>query len=116
MVTGDYSLTAEAIARQCGILTAVKVDNIDDIKPDKTGNVPMLYRNLDSEDDYQMNINSLVLTGKDLSRELTPKHWDSIANYSEIVFARTSPEQKLKIVSFFHFLIYLAFNLNLQKR
>jgi sodium/potassium-transporting ATPase subunit alpha len=102
MVTGDYSLTAEAIARQCGILTTDKVDSIGDIiRVDKTDNVTTIPRNLDSEDDdYQTNINSLVLTGNDLSKELTPKHWDTIANYSEIVFARTTPEQKLKIVRF----------------
>jgi sodium/potassium-transporting ATPase subunit alpha len=101
MVTGDYSLTAETIARQCGILTSNKVDNIDNItEMDKSGVI--LRQNLDTEeDDYQKNINSLVLTGKDLSQTLTPQHWDAIANYSEIVFARTTPEQKLKIVSFF---------------
>ncbi|PKY27748.1 calcium ATPase [Rhizophagus irregularis] len=100
MVTGDYSLTAETIARQCGILTSNKVDNIDDIiEADKSG-TSMIRQSLDTEeDDYQKNINSLVLTGKDLSQNLTPKHWDAIANYSEIVFARTTPEQKLKIVT-----------------
>ncbi|RIA98676.1 hypothetical protein C1645_748901 [Glomus cerebriforme] len=97
MVTGDYSLTAETIARQCGILTAEKVDNIDDIIGTDKFNP---RQNLDSDDDdYQKNINSLVLTGKDLSQKLTPEHWDIIANYSEIVFARTTPEQKLKIVT-----------------
>ena len=109
MVTGDYSLTAESIARQCGILTAVKVDNIDDIiKAVKDGgDVSMIRRDLDSdEDDYQINVNSLVLTGKDISTKLSSRHWGAIANYSEIVFSRTTPEQKLKIVSFFfHFLI-----------
>ncbi|CAG8725477.1 6392_t:CDS:2, partial [Acaulospora colombiana] len=100
MVTGDFTLTAEAIARQCGILTSGKVDKINDIvRMEKEGFV--LQRDLDSErDDYQENINSLVLNGKDLSvGKLTPKHWDIIANYSEIVFARTTPEQKLKIVT-----------------
>ena len=100
MVTGDYSLTAESIARQCGILTTNKVDSIDDIIKTDTDGI-MIRRDLDSEeDDYQINVNSLVLTGKDLSTKLSSKHWDAIANYSEIVFARTTPEQKLKIVSF----------------
>ncbi|CAB4407519.1 unnamed protein product [Rhizophagus irregularis] len=54
MVTGDYSLTAETIARQCGILTSNKVDNIDDIiEADKSG-TSMIRQNLDTEeDDYQ---------------------------------------------------------------
>ena len=41
---------------------------------------------------------SLVLKGSDLIG-LTPKAWDVVAyHYSEIVFARTTPEQKLMIV------------------
>ncbi|CAG8572667.1 7033_t:CDS:10 [Acaulospora morrowiae] len=107
MVTGDFTLTAEAIARQCGILTSNKVDNINEIiklgrvEDNARDGVSVRKRNLDSEeDDYQININSLVLNGKDLSSaKLRDEHWDIIANYSEIVFARTTPEQKLKIVT-----------------
>lgn len=102
MVTGDYALTAETIARQCGILTTDKVDDINNIiKKEDIGETSTFRRNLDSEeDDYQLNVNSLSLTGKDLfNANLTSKHWDAIANYSEIVFSRTTPEQKLKIVT-----------------
>lgn len=43
-------------------------------------------------------IRSLVLTGEDVST-LTPSDWDvAIGTYTEIVFARTTPEQKMKIV------------------
>ncbi|KAG6804741.1 hypothetical protein H0H93_006952, partial [Arthromyces matolae] len=43
---------------------------------------------------------SLVLEGKDLLL-LTEKHWDVVTRYEEIVFARTTPEQKLSIVNSF---------------
>jgi sodium/potassium-transporting ATPase subunit alpha len=110
MVTGDYSLTAESIARQCGILTTDKVDNIDDIIKEDRDGVSMIRQNLNSEvDDYQINVNSLVLTGKDISTRLSPKHWDIIANYSEIVFARTTPEQKLRIVRFLIYFILFCY-------
>ena len=41
---------------------------------------------------------ALVLTGSDL-RDLTDKDWDLICAKPEIVFARTTPQQKLEIVS-----------------
>jgi len=48
-----------------------------------------------SEDD---GTRALVLTGGDLET-LSSQDWDIVAgNYSEIVFARTTPEQKLRIV------------------
>lgn len=43
-------------------------------------------------------IKSLVLTGDDVE-QLTVTDWDTILTvYMEIVFARTTPEQKLRIV------------------
>src|SRR5271154_6618026 len=43
-------------------------------------------------------VNSLVLTGDDVEL-LTTEDWDMVVgNYTEVVFARTTPEQKLKIV------------------
>jgi len=44
------------------------------------------------------SIRSLVLTGDDLE-QLTFADWNMIlTNYAEIVFARTTPEQKMHIV------------------
>jgi sodium/potassium-transporting ATPase subunit alpha len=42
----------------------------------------------------------LVLEGRDLLH-LTEANWDTISRYEEIVFARTTPEQKLSIVNAF---------------
>ncbi|KAJ2664961.1 hypothetical protein IWW48_000575 [Coemansia sp. RSA 1200] len=40
---------------------------------------------------------ALVISGPEL-RELQTAHWDVVASYEEIVFARITPEQKLQIV------------------
>ncbi|KAG2112905.1 hypothetical protein BD769DRAFT_1630105 [Suillus cothurnatus] len=91
MVTGDFKLTAIAIARQ-------SVDTIDDVRAAASEkhltDVPI--RSIrPSEDDP---IRSLVLTGEDVST-LTTLDWHIIVGqYTEIAFARTTPEQKMKIV------------------
>jgi sodium/potassium-transporting ATPase subunit alpha len=68
------------------------------------------YENLPSYDSLQQKVEagrphfregtSLVLTGSDLAK-MSPGEWDLVCAYEEIVFARTSPEQKLRIVSEF---------------
>ncbi|KAJ1737939.1 hypothetical protein LPJ72_000008 [Coemansia sp. Benny D160-2] len=40
---------------------------------------------------------ALVISGPEM-RELQTEHWDVVASYEEIVFARITPEQKLQIV------------------
>ncbi|KAG1773388.1 hypothetical protein EV702DRAFT_1181140 [Suillus placidus] len=92
MVTGDFKLTAVAIARQHS------VDTIDDVKAASSEkhltDVP-LPSIKPSDDDP---IRALVLTGEDVSA-LTPFDWHIIVGqYTEIVFARTTPDQKMKIV------------------
>mgnify|MGYP001563324393 CR=1 FL=1 len=52
----------------------------------------------DSRLDWQPIIfSSLLLEGKDFSG-LDDANWDNICRFEEIVFCRTTPEQKLKIV------------------
>ena len=94
MVTGDFLTTAVAIAEQCGIITdASRVHKLSD-----------LDRHLDREKEGPVSlhegedaISSLALSGSDLM-EMTEDQWEQACAYREIVFARTTPEQKLRIV------------------
>ena len=101
MVTGDFGLTALAIARQCGIVTTQgKVHEAKDLTR---------YRPKDQEkasdpssvDESNIAINPqptvLLLSGPDLIT-LSDYQWEQVCNYREIVFARTTPDQKLRIV------------------
>ncbi|KAH0834143.1 hypothetical protein J3R83DRAFT_11446 [Lanmaoa asiatica] len=97
MVTGDFKLTAVAIARQVGIVTQQRIDTIDDVRAAvdtyPVGIRPSLIK--PSEDDP---IRALVLTGEDVAT-LTPADWNVIiGSYTETVFARTTPDQKMSIV------------------
>ncbi|XP_018651567.1 putative na+/k+ atpase alpha subunit [Schistosoma mansoni] len=75
MVTGDHPITAKAIAKGVGIIS----------ESSKTVVNPR-------------DAQACVIHGSDL-REMTPAQIDDILlNHSEIVFARTSPQQKLIIV------------------
>jgi sodium/potassium-transporting ATPase subunit alpha len=97
MVTGDFSITATAIAKQCGIITVNNVDNAAVVRdPSK---VPTHRDDEDEETFYNNNITALVITGSDLLEGFSDHEWDVICSYSEIVFARTTPEQKLRIVN-----------------
>ncbi|KAF9231509.1 hypothetical protein BU15DRAFT_68277 [Melanogaster broomeanus] len=87
MVTGDFKLTAVAIARQVGIITQHQIDTIDHVRAFASENPTTTIR-----------FRSLVLTGDDVTT-LSPAEWNVIVGaYTEIAFARTTPEQKMKIV------------------
>ncbi|KAJ5883868.1 uncharacterized protein N7473_010754 [Penicillium subrubescens] len=87
MVTGDFGLTAAAIARDIGIFDGTaEPDTIDDL------------RDFSDEGKASLSRHSLLLEGTSLS-SLTQDEWSTVCGYDEIVFARTSPEQKLRIVS-----------------
>lgn len=99
MVTGDFKLTAQAIARSCGIITVDDsqvhtIDNLPRFPPaDDLKTKPVKKSNL-----LPLHNKAIVLTGADLMT-LLPHQWDSLTTqYSEIVFSRTTPDQKLRIV------------------
>ena len=85
MVTGDHPITAQAIAKAVGIFsqshrrsTQISLPRIDNIV---TGNVA-----------------SIVIPGDELSELTDESLREILRDYREIVFARTSPQQKLRIV------------------
>ncbi|KAL0490061.1 sodium/potassium-transporting ATPase subunit alpha [Acrasis kona] len=88
MVTGDHPDTAKAIARQVNI---IKGDTVEDI---------MERENIPRDQVPEERVDAVVVAGTDIS-VLTEKDWRSILKKRQIVFARTSPQQKLVIVERF---------------
>jgi len=88
MVTGDHPITAKAIARSVGIISENN-ETVEDIA--ERLNVPV------EEVDPRQAVAAVVHGGE--LKDLSEKQIDEILLYHrEIVFARTSPQQKLIIV------------------
>ncbi|XP_054160551.1 sodium/potassium-transporting ATPase subunit alpha-like isoform X2 [Oppia nitens] len=88
MVTGDHPITAKAIARSVGIISEGN-ETVEDIA--NRLNIPI-------EDVDPRMAKAAVIHGQNL-RELSSEQLDDLLrNHPEIVFARTSPQQKLIIV------------------
>jgi sodium/potassium-transporting ATPase subunit alpha len=87
MVTGDHPDTAEAIARQVNIITGKTRKFLA-----RDRGVPI--DNVHPHDDA---IIAVVITGAQLL-ELTDEELDYYLDFDQMVFARTSPAQKLRIV------------------
>jgi len=87
MVTGDHPDTAEAIAKDVHIISGMTVAMYAE------------KHNVAVEDVDQSNrdITAYVCTGAQLEK-MSNEDLDKVLDYRELVFARTSPEQKLIIV------------------
>ncbi|KAF2499010.1 calcium ATPase [Lophium mytilinum] len=99
MVTGDFQLTAEAIAVSCGIITNRKdrIDNIDALSRQEPSSFNLSEERARYPALAEKAVRSIVLSGPDMM-DLDEEQWDRLCQYDEIVFARTTPEQKLRIV------------------
>ncbi|EEP78988.1 Na/K ATPase alpha 1 isoform [Uncinocarpus reesii 1704] len=93
IVTGDFKLTAQAIARDCGIIRSAPalVHSIDNLN--RSFEKPQTA--VETE-----GLRSIAISGPELIT-LNESQWDQLCMYEEIVFARTTPEQKLRIVKEF---------------
>jgi sodium/potassium-transporting ATPase subunit alpha len=102
MVTGDFALTALAIARDAGIVsvptTAVhKVDDLPRQEADDSTISSGSASNKSAVTSAKTERRAIVISGPEMLH-LSDYQWKVLTHYQEIVFARTTPEQKLRIV------------------
>ncbi|KAI0064852.1 sodium-potassium ATPase [Artomyces pyxidatus] len=96
VVTGDHPATSVAIASQAGIITnPAAVHHFADLSV-TSDDIPEKQEDGDVEPPARP-LQSIVITGTELD-QVTPAQMTELCAYQEIVFARTTPEQKLRIV------------------
>lgn len=104
-VTGDFALTAKAIAIECGIISDKHqtIDGLSALAREKRPCKELSPKPTASEEEYERDSearSAIVLSGPELL-QLNDNQWNELCKYDEIVFARTTPQQKLRIVRAF---------------
>ena len=94
MVTGDHPITAQAIAKSVGIISTSH-------RRSTQISMPRIDKKFNPN---QRNMASIVVPGDELASLSDNELRAILEDFNQIVFARTSPQQKLRIVENCQFL------------
>ncbi|EGG04214.1 uncharacterized protein MELLADRAFT_37617, partial [Melampsora larici-populina 98AG31] len=91
VVTGDLAQTAKFVSKSVGALTVEPV-GLKDLKADIPIELVAPYKPKPAS-----QLRAICLTGTEL-REMNESQWKQCIEFDEIIFSRTTPQQKLEIV------------------